>query len=151
MLYPYRPDAVQSFNTHAGQGSVRVFCKMETLNEIKLDENQYRLLMCMRISKALGQGEVYLDATTHRMCWKIERGEQVTGVFHSIDEMESHLEHLLEHRYHHGPNGLGNMSAPVKLRMNTINERRRAQTNGQPMTFYSKVIARRNGKEKKML
>lgn len=85
------------------------------------------------------------------MCWKIERDEQVTGVFYSIDEMETYLERLLEYRYHYGPNGLGNMSPPVKLRMDVVNERLRAQTNGQPMTFYSKVNARRNGKEKEML
>lgn len=130
----------------AGQGPVRAFfSEMEPLSEIRLDENQHRLLMCMRMAKALNQGEVYLDATTHRMCWKIERDEQVTGVFYSIDEMETYLERLLEYRYHYGPNGLGNMSPPVKRRMNVINERRRAQTNGQPMTFYSKVNARRNG------
>lgn len=27
------------------------------------DENRHRLLMCMRIAKSLGQGEVFLDLT----------------------------------------------------------------------------------------
>lgn len=112
---------------------------METLNEIRMDENQYRLLMCMRMAKSLGKGEVYLDATSHKMCWKLEKDDRVSGRFYSIDELESYLEHLLENRSYLAPNGLGNMHSSVRRRMKVVKERKYARTNHVPMTFHSRI------------
>ena len=67
---------------------VRIFFFMENLSDIKLDINQYRLIMCMRMAKAMGKGEIYLDATTHRMRWRMENDGVTTGIFDSIDKME---------------------------------------------------------------
>ena len=115
---------------------------METRNDLLLSETQHRLLMCMRMAKALGKGEVHLDATTHKMCWKLERHDMVSNVFYSIDEMENYLEHLLENRWRLGARGLGNMDPRVKRRLNVIQERHRSRTNGTPMTFPSRINAR---------
>lgn len=112
---------------------------MGTLNEIKLDVNQYRLLVCMRMAKSLGKGEVYLDATSHKMCWKLEKDDRVSGRFHSIDDLESYLEHLLENRSYLSPNGLGNMHPSVRRRMKVVKEREYARTNHVPMTFHSRI------------
>lgn len=112
---------------------------METLNEIRMDENQSRLLMCMRMAKHLGKGEVYLDATSHKMCWKLEKDDRVSGRFYSIGELESYLEHLLENRSYLAPNGLGNMHSSVRRRMKVVKERKYARTNHVPMTFHSRI------------
>lgn len=130
--------------THASKGCVRTFIlnTVET-NEILLDENQHRLLICCRMAKALGKGEVILDATSHKMCWRMERGDAVTGVFHSQDEMEEYLEHLLENRSKLSHNRLGNTHPAVKRRAQVINERRRAALEGDNMSFHSCINAKR--------
>lgn len=112
---------------------------METLNEIKLDVNQHRLLMCMRMAKSLGKGEVYLDATSHKMCWKLEEDDRVSSRFRSIDELERYLEHLLEVRIRIDPKGLDNIHPSVRRRMEVVKERKYARTNHVPMTFHSRI------------
>lgn len=101
-----------------------------------LDENQHRLLMCMRMAKALGGGEIYLDATTHKMHWRLEKNGRTTHCFHSLDEMEAHLEHLLENR---SRCGLGITDSNIQQRMHALEERRRYRTNGTPMLFHSRI------------
>ena len=101
-----------------------------------LDENRHRLLMCMRMAKSLGAGMIYLDATTHRMHWKLEKEGHATRRFHSIDELEAHLEHLLENR---SRTGLGNICRTVKRRAHVISIRESARTNGTPMLFQSRI------------
>lgn len=112
---------------------------MKTRNDLLLNETQHRLLMCCRMAKSLGQGEVFLDATTHKMSWHIGREGHPDKVFHSLDEMEEYLEHLLENRQRLSCNGLGNMDRNVKRRLTVIHERERSRTNGEPMTFSSKI------------
>lgn len=107
-------------------------------NEFMLDEDRHRLLMCHRMAKALGAGEVYLDLTTHRPHWRIEKNGVCHEQFGSIEEMETFLEHLLENRPKSGC-GLGKMPLPVKLRANVISERKRSRTNGTPMMFSSRI------------
>lgn len=104
-----------------------------------LNENQHRLLMCMRMAKALGKGEIYLDATGHKMCWRMEADGRPSIVFHSIGEMEEYLEHLLENRWRSRHNHLGHTGREVKRRMIVVRERQRARTNGVPMMFPSRI------------
>lgn len=108
---------------------------METRNEILLDENQHRLLMCCRMARALGVGEVYLDATTHKLYWVLEKDGRPVNRFRSMGEMEEHLEHLLENRSRTCCNGLGNMDRNVKRRMQVMKTR----TNVTPMLFHSRI------------
>lgn len=109
---------------------------METRNELLLNENQHRLLMCMRMAKALGVGEIYLDATTHKMHWRLEKEGHSTRRFYSIEEMETHLEHLLENRSRVGLTG---MTPCMKRRAKVMSERQRSRTNGTPMLFQSRI------------
>lgn len=106
-----------------------------TRNEIMLDENQHRLLVCHRMAKALGVGEVHPDLTTHRLHWRIEKNGVCRERFYSIEELESYLEHLLENCLK-TKGGCGKMHLSVKLRANVISERERSRTNGTPMMFY---------------
>lgn len=108
-------------------------------NRVLLDIDQYRLLMCCRMAKSLLAGEVFIDATTHKMKWYIERKEKPDFVFSSLDEMEEYLEHLLMNRKCYSIHGLAHMNPEVKKRASVINERRRAQTKQEPMMFYSKI------------
>lgn len=112
---------------------------MENLNNIKLDINQHRLIMCMRMAKAMGKGEIYLDATTPKMCWRMEKDGVTTGIFDSIDKMEEYLEHLLENRSRLAADRLDNMHPAVKRRLGVIMERNRSRTNGRSMTFNSRI------------
>lgn len=112
---------------------------METKEELMLDENQYRLLMCMRMAKALGLGEIYLDATLHRMHWRMEKDGRVTDVFHSLDEMEVHLERLLENRCRLKPFLAKNMSPQLRRRYETVSLRHSYRTNGTPLVFQSRI------------
>lgn len=121
------------------EGMSQALFTMGIRNDLLLDVNQHRLLMCARMAKALEKGEVYLDATTHRMRWKLEKDGVVGNVFDSLDEMEDFLEHLLENRYKSDMCGLGNMDRRVKRRMNVIRERHRSRTNAVPMTFPSRI------------
>ena len=109
-----------------------------TRNEITLDENRHRLLVCHRMAKALGVGEIYLGLTTHRPHWRIEKNGVCHERFHSIEELESYLEHLLESRSK-SKGGCGNMHLSVKLRANVISERKRSRINGAPMMFHSRI------------
>lgn len=111
---------------------------METKNDILLNENQYRLLMCGRIARALGKGEVYLDLTGPKMCWRVGKEDCSNHAFYSIDEMESYLEHLLENRCKLNSN-LRNMNSSVKRRVRVIQERNKFQATGNPMTFPSRI------------
>lgn len=108
-------------------------------NSVLLGIDQYRLLMCCRMVKSLLAGEVFIDATTHRMKWHIERKGKPDFVFSSLDEMEEYLEHLLMNRKCYSIHGLGHMNPEVKKRASVINERRRSQTKQEPMMFYSKI------------
>ena len=112
---------------------------METANEILLDENQHRLLICHRMAKALGKGEIFLDATGHKMRWRIEKDDRTTNLFYSIEEMELYLERLLENRYKSSRLELSYIDPRVRRRMSVINERHRSRTNGVPMTFHSRI------------
>lgn len=112
---------------------------METSKEILLDENQFRLLMCCRMAKSLGQGDVFLDATGHKMFWRIDREGKPSLRFDSITEMEGFLEHLLESRCNASSHGLGNMDGSVKRRMSIIRQRNISRTNGTPMMLSSKL------------
>lgn len=112
---------------------------MENLSDIRLDVNQHRLIMCMRMAKAMGKGDIYLDATTHRMCWRMENSGVTTGVFDSIDKMEEYLEHLLENRSRLASDRLDCMHPAVRRRLGVITERNRSRTNGRSMTFNSRI------------
>lgn len=114
------------------------YLKMETKNDLMLDETQHRLVMCCRMAKALGKGEVFLDLTTPRMCWRIEKNDKVLQTFHSIDDMEEFLENLLEKRYR--TNFMRSQLEPqVARRLNVVEIRKNMRTTGAPMTFHSKV------------
>lgn len=115
------------------QDRVRAHFIMETKNDILLDVNQHRLLMCCRMAKALGKGEVYLNASSHKMYWFMEKDDRITGMFHSIDEMEEYLEHLLENRSRIG------LTREVDRRLSVIKERREHRTNGHAMLFPSRA------------
>lgn len=106
---------------------------METKNDLLLDENQHRLLMCCRMAKVLGKGNIYLNATTHKMHWYMEKGDRITGVFHSISEMEEYLEHLLENRSKIG------LTKEFERRNSVIRGRRNARTKGTPILSSSKI------------
>lgn len=103
-----------------------------------LDENQHRLLMCCRISKALNMGDIYLDATYPKMRWRIERGERPNLHFSSIDEMEEYLEHLLENHSVASGNSC-NMDPDVRRRARIVLERKKVRTFGGAMLFPSKI------------
>lgn len=111
---------------------------MVTKNEIMFDENQHRLLMCLRMAKSLGQGEVCLDLTTHKPHWRIEKNGVCHERFYSIGDMEEYLEHLLEN-LPNAPQGYCRMSSEVKLRASVVRRRKRFRTNGEPMTFPSRI------------
>lgn len=111
---------------------------MITRNDILLEENQHRLLMCMRMAKSLGVGEVYLNLATHKPFWYIERNGVCHERFYSMEEMESYLEHLLENRWR-PCGGLGTMSREVKRRYDILTQRRLSRTNGSPMLFPSSI------------
>lgn len=98
-----------------------------------MDVNQHRLLMCCRMAKALGKGEIYLNATTHKMYLYMEKDDRVTGIFRSMDEMEEYLEHLLENRSRAG------LPKEVARRSSLIHERRAARTNGCTMLLPSRI------------
>lgn len=104
-------------------------------NDFLLDEFQHRLLMCMRMAKALRVGEVFLDSTTHKLHWVLEKDGRPVNRFQSMDEMEECLEHLLMNRSRTCRNGLGNMDRNVKRRMQIVQSR----TNGTPMLFQSRT------------
>ena len=104
-----------------------------------LNENQHRLLMCCRIAKALDKGEIYLDATGPRMFWRLEKDERTINVFHSIDEMECYLEHLLESRNRTNRPKYGTMDSSIKRRTNIIYERHESRMTGKPMLFQSQI------------
>ena len=106
---------------------------METRNDILLDVNQHRLLMCCRMAKALGKGDIYLNATSHKKYWYMEKDERITGIFHSIDEMEEFLEHLLENRSTVG------LTREISRRSSLVRERRAARTNGRSMLLSSRI------------
>ena len=89
--------------------------------------------MCCRMAKALGKGEIYLNATTHKMYWYMEKDDRVTGVFRSMDEMEEYLEHLLESR-----NRVG-LPKEVERRSTLILKRKDARTNGCAMLLSSRI------------
>lgn len=103
-----------------------------------LDENQHRLLMCCRMSRALDLGNVYLDATCPKMRWRIERKGRPHLYFSSIDEMEEHLEYLLEH-HPRASKGFCNMGAEVKRRGRIVLARKNARTIGGAMVFPSRI------------
>ena len=109
------------------------------LKDIMLDENQHRLLMCCRMAQALGQGDIFLDATGYRLCWRMERKGKATNVFYSIDEMECYLEHLLENRWRVGVLGKCATDAEVKRRLDIIKERHSSRTSGERMTLFSRA------------
>ena len=106
---------------------------METMNELLLDVNQHRLLMCCRMAKALDKGEVFLNAATHKMHWCLEKDGRVTNIFHSMEEMESYLEHLLDNRSRIG------ITKEVARRADVVRKRREYRTNGRPMLFSSRT------------
>ena len=135
LLFPRRP-LPDILLIHTRQGGADFFLYvMETKNEIMLDESQHRLLMCMRMAKALDKGEIFLDATGPRMCWRMGKEDGPDVVFRSIGEMEGYLEHLLENRWRLGH--AVNADRGMARRMAVINERRKARTNGTAMTFPS--------------
>ena len=103
-----------------------------------LKENQHRLVMCGRMAKALDKGEIYLDVTGPRMCWRIEKEEKVIHTFHSLDDMEEFLECLLEKKFSMGTSRL-NLEPQITRRLNVIHKKRNLRTNGTPMVFRSKV------------
>lgn len=135
--YKVTEPCLPSFKHPSGRGMHPLI--METKNDLLLNETQHRLLMCCRMAKSLGQGDIFLDATTHKMCWHIEREGHPDKIFHSLDEMEEYLEHLLMNRQRMSCNGLGNMDRTVKRRMNVIKIRERNRTTGEPMVFFSKI------------
>ena len=106
---------------------------METSNDILLDVDQHRLLMCCRMAKALGKGEIHANTTTHKTYWYMEKDDRVTGVFRSMDEMEEYLEHLLESR-----NRVG-LPKEVERRSTLILKRKDARTNGCAMLLSSRI------------
>lgn len=110
---------------------------MENRNELMLDENQHRLLMCCRIAKALDKGEIYLDATGTKMFWRLEKNDRTSNIFHSIDEMEQHLECLLESAVR--LNGRRGLSPSIKRRADIVFKRHDYRSNGVPMMFQSSV------------
>ena len=55
-------------------------------------------MLCQRMARALGMGDVYLDASLYRMAWCVERIDKNTLRFNSIGEMERHLERLIQQR-----------------------------------------------------
>ena len=112
---------------------------METREEILQEENRHRLEMCARMAKSLKQGDVVLDATGHRMYWRIDRKGKPSLRFDSIKEMESFLEHILENRGSGSTNGLGNMDNCVKRRFYVIRQRELSRTNGMPMMLSSRL------------
>ena len=91
------------------------------------------------MAKAMGKGEIYLDATTHRMRWRMEKDGVTTGIFDSIDKMEEYLEHLLENRSRLASDRLDNIHPAVKRRLGVIMERNCSRTNGRSMTFNSRI------------
>lgn len=111
---------------------------METVKEMMLDENQHRLLMCCRISKALNMGDIYLDATCPKIRWRIERGERPHLHFSSIDKMEEYLERLLENHSVASGNS-SNMDPDVRRRSQILLARRKARTIGGEMVFPSRI------------
>lgn len=98
-----------------------------------MDVNQHRLLMCCRMAKALGKGEIYLNAATHKMYWYMEKDDRITGIFRSMDEMEEYLEHLLENRSRAG------LPKEVARRSTLILKRKDARTNGYAMLLPSRI------------
>lgn len=126
-------------DTHKATEDGAAFFAMETKEELCTEETTHRLLMCMRMAKALEKGEIYLDATTSVMFWRLEKEGRTVNTFHSIDEMESYFEHLLENRWRLDGRNLRNMDQRVKRRMMVMNERHDARTNGRPMTFHSRI------------
>lgn len=106
---------------------------METSNDILLDVNQHRLLMCCRMAKALGKGEIHANTTTHKTYWYMEKDDRITGVFHSMEEMEEYLEHLLENR------SMAGLPKEVARRSSLIMKRKDARTNGCAMLLPSRI------------
>lgn len=110
---------------------------MENRNELMLDENQHRLLMCGRMAKALDKGEIYLDATGAKMFWRLEKNGRTSNIFHSIDEMEFHLECLLESSVRlNGQKGIG---PRMRRRADIVFKRHDNRINGTPMMFHSSI------------
>ena len=112
---------------------------METKNELMLGKNQYRLLMCSRMARLLGKGEIYLDATGPKMFWRMKKAGRTSNVFHSIDEMEFYLECLMESRVRLSPGVVKTLKPEVARRRDVIVDRHNHRTNGSPMVFSSRI------------
>lgn len=112
---------------------------METKNELMLDEDQHRLLMCCRMARALDKGEIFLDATCHKMRWRLEKDGMTCNIFYSLDEMEQHFEHLIECRFRFSRLDIGYMDSRIRRRVDIIRKRHELRTNGTPMTFNSSI------------
>lgn len=96
----------------------------------------HRIVMCQRMCRSLELGEIFLDLTSHKTKWSIRKNDEVRNTFHSLDEMEDYMEELMSRRFSIA--NLGNMSFPLKLRMNTIHARAKAEKTGLPVTFASR-------------
>lgn len=111
---------------------------MENVNANFLKEEQHRLLLCYRMARSLGMGEVIIDLTTHKCRWLIMKNDEVKKVCHSLTELEQYLETAFENRYR-GLDNYGNMNPALRLRHRSIAERRRSTDTGTPMTFRSRI------------
>ena len=112
---------------------------MESRNDLMLDENQHRLLMCYRMAKVLSGREIYLDATGLRMFWRLEKNGRTTNIFHSIDDMEHHLECLMESRSRLRPETCSELEPEVIRRLDVVFNRQTSRTKGMPILFSSKI------------
>ena len=124
---------------------------MESRNDLMLNENQHRLLMCCRMARALGKGEIHLDATGAKMFWRMEKDGRTLNIFHSINEMESSLEHMLENRFKHENVGNKGLDPRLRRRLEIIHTRHKSRTNDRPMVFSSRTNRYKNEEKTKVL
>lgn len=103
-------------------------------NSFLLNEEQHRLLMCVRIAHALDLGEVVIDLTTHHTLFTIEKGDIRTYTFRSIEALEAFLEQTLEKKFESK-----NRNMQIFIRSKVISIRNKSMRTGEKMILKSRV------------
>lgn len=103
-------------------------------NSFLLNEEQHRLLMCVRIAHALDLGEVVIDLTTHHILFTLEKKDIRTYTFRSIEALEAFLEQTLEKKFESR-----NRNLQISIRSEVISIRNESMRTGEKMILRSRM------------
>lgn len=103
-------------------------------NFILLNEEQYRLLVCIRLTRILGLGEIVIDITTHRVLFTIEKRNLRTYEFCSLEKLETFLEHTLEQKI-----GNKRIASTTSLRIQVLSAKKKSRRTRERMLLKSSV------------